>query len=783
MFWLLFFLATAIALAYARARLFVVAAVGGAALLFFGLFGGAPLLFVALLLAWIAVMVPLNIEPLRQEWITRLALNSARRHLPQLSSADRVELAAGGLGWEAELLGGQPEWPRMQAEAAVHLSPDEQDFLRGPVDTLCRLCEAHVAHHPTRADGPLDDEAWTFLRRQRFFGLRIPTRYGGRQLSATALSAALTRIASSPGGAAAATIVAAPNAFGPADVLLALGTEAQRAEWLPQLADGSLIGCLVLDDAAGTLASQRVGDEEVAGLRIQIAAEQVPLAPVAGLVAIAVKLAGSGPQGTGVVLLRADTPGLRIGSRTRSLAPGLPTGPVHADDLFVPLDALVGGLAALPQGDALIAEGRLARRVLTQPAIAAGHALFSVLLAGAQLRLRHSGGRPLTDRESVREALATAAAQAYAVDALRLAGARALDRSALSGVAAAIVKTQCSALASEAVGTALALSGSRALVDDGRDSVAGRWRALPLAARDGADLLLRAQAICGPGALRVHPYWGPELEAVADPVLARALEKFDALLWPHLGQLAANAARALLWGLSAGTLALAPGGAGRRNRQRISRYSAALALTLDVVLLRLGGDIRVHEGLSLKLADALAALYRAETAIRKWETEQRPAEDWPIVDWICAAAFREVETALAGAIRRIDSRLLRWALRAHIFPVGGTARGPVPRQASSIAAGLMAPGGTRTRMLATCFAPRSGSSPLGNLERALENWLLAEPLQRKLDAGLPPSPLPRTPARQTADGLRLGVLDADEADRLRVAQLERDAALATDAPA
>ena len=80
-------------------------------------------------------------------------------------------------------------------------------------------------------------------------------------------------------------------------------------------------------------------------------------------------------------------------------------------------------------------------------------------------------------------------------------------------------------------------------------------------------------------------------------------------------------------------------GAGRRtycSRCRVPRsceifcassrgLSAGFALTSDVAMLFLGGDLKRKEKLSARLGDILSQLYIASTVVKRYEDEGRPS--------------------------------------------------------------------------------------------------------------------------------------------------------------
>src|SRR5204863_9934814 len=106
---------------------------------------------------------------------------------------EREALEAGTVWWEAELFSGDPDWMKLLMVKTPRLSEEEQAFMGGPVEELCRLVDDWDTTH-TRRD--LAPEVWRFMKEKGFFGMIIPKRYGGLEFSAQAHSAVVVKLAS-----------------------------------------------------------------------------------------------------------------------------------------------------------------------------------------------------------------------------------------------------------------------------------------------------------------------------------------------------------------------------------------------------------------------------------------------------------------------------------------------------------------------------------------------------------------------------------------------------------
>ena len=76
---------------------------------------------------------------------------------------------------------------------APQLSAEEQAFIDGPCEELCRMVDDWDITH-RRADLP--PQVWEFLKKKGFFAMIIPKKYGGLEFSAYAHSCVLVKLAS-----------------------------------------------------------------------------------------------------------------------------------------------------------------------------------------------------------------------------------------------------------------------------------------------------------------------------------------------------------------------------------------------------------------------------------------------------------------------------------------------------------------------------------------------------------------------------------------------------------
>ena len=142
----------------------------------------------------LAALWLLNIRPLRKALITRPFMKAYMKLLPSMSQTEKEALEAGTVWWDGELFTGEPEWSKSCSPAkAPQLTAEEQAFIDGPCEELCRMLDDWDITHGARDMPP---QVWDFLKSKGFFAMIIPKKYGGLEFSAYAHSCVLVKIAS-----------------------------------------------------------------------------------------------------------------------------------------------------------------------------------------------------------------------------------------------------------------------------------------------------------------------------------------------------------------------------------------------------------------------------------------------------------------------------------------------------------------------------------------------------------------------------------------------------------
>lgn len=782
---LLPFLALLLAVAFAayhRWSLAVFSAVAGAALVAVGLSGLAPTA------TWIAagllavVVVPLLITPIRQNLITAPLLKFYTKILPPLSDTEKTALEAGTVGFEGELFSGAPKWSELLSQPKPTLSAEEQAFLAGPVEEVCKMTNDWDATH-VRAD--LAPEVWAFLKQNKFFGMIIPKEYGGLGFSALGHHKVIQKLASI--SSVLSSTVGVPNSLGPAELLLHYGTEQQKRHYLPRLADGREIPCFALtgpsagSDATslpdyGIVCEGEWNGAKVLGVKLTFDKRYITLAPVATVIGLAFRLydpnkllSDETDRGITLALIPRETPGLHIGRRHFPLNCTFMNGPLHGKDVFLPLSQLIGGEEYVGHGWRMLVECLSVGRAITLPSTSSGAAKLAAAATGAYARIRKQFGLSIGRFEGVEEALARIAGNTYAAAALSQATAAAVDRGEKPAVPSAIAKYHATEMAREVARDAMDVHGGKGVILGPSNYLGRGWQAAPISITvEGANIMTRSLMIFGQGAIRCHPWVLKEMRAATHPDPAVRLREFDTNLFGHIGFAISNAVRSFWMGLTFAAFGKAPGDDyTRRFYRRLNRYSANLALVADISMLTLGGKLKFKEKLSGRLGDVLSQLYIASAMLKRYEDEGRPASERPLLAWAFHDAAHKIELALSGALRNYPIRPVGWLLWQLVFPFGRRAQAPSDRLGHRAAALLMSPSDARDRLIDGVFLTPCENNPAGRVNAALAKAILAEPVERKFQKAVKGGEITALdPQAQLIEALNRGLISAEEKAQL-----------------
>ncbi|MFI7102418.1 acyl-CoA dehydrogenase family protein [Streptomyces sp. NPDC050161] len=312
---------------------------------------------------------------------------------------------------------------------------------------------------PTAADeedaGHFPRDTFTLLSASGLLSLPYPEEFGGGQQPYEVYLQILEELA----GARLSVGLGVSVHTLACHALAEFGTKEQRAEHLPAMLGGGLLGAYCLSEPASgsdaaslTTRATREGD----GWKINGTKAWITHGGVADFYTVLARTGGSGAHGITAFLVPGDAEGLSAAAPERKMGmKGSPTAQVHFDDVRVPDSRRVGdegqgftvALSALESGRLGIA------------ACAIGVAQAAIDEALAYTASRRQFGRPIADFQGLRFMLADMATQVEAGRALYLTAARLRDAGLPFSKEAAMAKLFCTDTAMRVTTDAVQLLG------------------------------------------------------------------------------------------------------------------------------------------------------------------------------------------------------------------------------------------------------------------------------------------------------------------------------------
>jgi len=738
--------------------------------------------------AWIAWLPAIalglvSVHGIRQQVVTRPAFRIVKRILPPVSDTEKEALEAGTIGFDAEFFSGKPDWAKLRAVSAPALSDEERKFLDETTDELCAMIDDwQIRFH----DREIPAHIWKFITEKGFLGMLISKEHGGLGFSPQAQSLIIGKIASrSPD---AATVVMVPNSLGPGELIEKFGTGAQKEHYLPRLASGQEIPCFALtspyagSDAAsmrdvGIVTKQMHDGQETLGIKLTWNKRYITLAPNATLLGLAFRLydpenlLGKGEElGITLALIPADHPGVNIGQRHLPCGNAFPNGPTWGEDVFVPLDAIIGGAERAGQGWRMLMSCLSAGRAISLPATSTAAAKSMLRTSTAYGRIRKQFGIAIGRMEGIEEPLARLVETAYTLEAARAVTASMVGEGAKPAVLSALMKYQSTERMRQAVSDAMDIHGGKAICDGPSNYLQSAYQMVPIGITvEGANILTRSLITFTQGVLRSHPFLYKEIEAAQHWDEDQGFEMFEEAFENHVAFAVSNLFGAPFHNVTFGQFAQAPSVSETAKwYAQLTRASRNFALVADMCVALLGGGLRTRQRLTGQMADALSELYLASTVLKRYEDDGQPLADRRIVELCLRNSLYRFYTALQEVTRNFPVFGVGWVLRRLVFPLGFPVRKAGHDAGKAAVRAALGPGEVRDRLTRDIYISNDANDPMGILEVTLEKVIAAEPAERKVEKALKQGLIRRSLDRDwLGDAEAKGIITSEEAKLLR----------------
>lgn len=687
---------------------------------------------------------------LRKNLLTRsfLFVIKTLKMLPPISATEKEALDAGTTWVDSDLFIGKPDFEKLMQENYPKLTAEEQSFIDGPCEVVCKM----VRDWDIQKHGDLPPEVWEYLKKNKFFGLIVPKKYGGLEFSALANSAMIVKLASRSYTLAITAMV--PNSLGPAELLHLYGTSEQKDYYLPRLAIGEDVPCFGLTEPeagsdAGSIQSEGIlfkDSEGNIGVKLNWRKRYITLGSAATLIGLAIKLRdpekllGKGTElGITAILVPANLPGVRIDMRHDPLGVGFINSCIEGTNVIVSAEKqIIGGLEGAGKGWKMLMGCLAAGRGISLPATSAGSAKYGARVVSAYAAVRKQFSLNIGTFEGIQEHLARIGGTTYMLEAVRTFTCGGIDSGKKSSVVSAIAKAYSTELGRRITIDQMDVLGGSAISLGPKNLIAQNYVSAPIGVTvEGANTLTRSMIIFGNGVFRCHPYIYKEMSAALDG----NLKEFDSAFWNHVWFAVSNLVRVPLLSVSLGWITPRTWGGGRLNpyRRKLARTSAAFALHTEIFLATYTGSLKVRELLTGRMSDVLAYMYFALAVMRRYEHQGQPKEFWPFTKWALDFCFAQTQSAFEQTARNIDTpfigHVFRWIVLpwTRVFSLGSMPSDATIRQ---VAKAMLVPGKTRNELTDGIFEPQETTEPLQELEQAMTLAQEAKKSQFKIRAAI-----------------------------------------------
>ena len=153
--------------------------------------------------------------------------------------------------------------------------------------------------------------------------------------------------------------------------------------------------------------------EEIIGIKLNWNKRYITLAPVATILGLAFKLYDPDKligevedYGITAALIPTNLDGVTIGRRHLPMNVPFQNGPTSGNDVFVPIDFIIGGQKMAGKGWKMLVECLSVGRAITLPSTATGGGQAASYATGAYAQLRKQFNLPISQFDGIKESLA-----------------------------------------------------------------------------------------------------------------------------------------------------------------------------------------------------------------------------------------------------------------------------------------------------------------------------------------------------------------------------------------
>ena len=456
--------------------------------------------------------------------------NFVKRKIPKISPTEMIALQSGNTSIDQSILQGELVYPKN----FVFNNKISEKKLTSLFD-LYDLSQIYPNNN--------NNKYINYLAENKFFSFLIDEKYGGIKLSVNELSNVLTKITSVD--PALGVVAMVPNSLGPGELISVYGTEEQKNEYLPKLADGTYIPCFGLtgpnngSDATGSIdEGEIVIKDGKKVINVSINKRYITLGPIANLIGVAFKLNDPndllerGSPGVTVALVKSNTCGIKQETYHNPLNAGFPNGTLKGE-LEIPIENIIGGEENAGNGWKMLMECLSAGRGICLPATANASSKVASFGIYHYIKIREQFKMPLEKMEAIQEKFNRIILNTWIIQSSVLMTNDILDSGKSPAVISAIMKQQTTERARVVLSDAMDIHAGASICLGYSNFLEKYYRSAPIGVTvEGSNTLTRSLIIFGQGLNKSHPYIFPVLNSILNDNMHEFEESFSDI-FPH----------------------------------------------------------------------------------------------------------------------------------------------------------------------------------------------------------------------------------------------------------
>jgi acyl-CoA dehydrogenase len=666
--------------------------------------------------------------------ISGYTYNIVKRIMPKISATEKAALNSGSVSIDGDIFKGNLELNKIVDKYNISLNDEEVKFLNNETNTLCEM----IDNNYVEKNQDLSNETWNYIKKNKFMGLVIPKKYNGMEFSAHAHSLIVEKIASR--NIASAVSVMVPNSLGPGDLLYHYGSEEQKNNYLPKLADGSYVPCFGLTtENSGSDAASMYDEGYVIkrngelGICITFSKRYITLAPVAGLIGLAFKLVDpnkllvDGKEGITVALIEKDKyPEIEIGNRHNPLNIGFMNGTIRGNDVFIPMSCVIGGEKNCGIGWNMLMESLGEGRGISLPAMSVATAKLCSLGVGGYARVRKQFNIPIAEMEGVKEKLAVIAGNNYKL----IAAQNLFNAIVMNGekppVLSAIMKYKCTEYGRISVNHGMDILGGAGICKGPMNFLASNYVATPVAITvEGSNTLTRSLIVFGQGLNRSHPYLLDTITSIE----TNDKDKFHKSFINIIKHTLTNLGNSLYYGIYL-----------RFHRKnniadyhelQLKRHVANFAFSANIALL-MGGKIKTAEYISGRYADILSDIYMSYACLWYYKKHKDIQNIDKLLDYAINDYSYNIQKNIYGIAENIPLPLLGYIIKIVTYPLGRNYKANKDKTITDVSNIITKPNKLRDLLTENVFISSYVEDRINQIDKGVELCYESDKLKKQL---------------------------------------------------